>query len=210
MSMEKKDFDREATSWDEKPDRVRLAAEVTGAVRAAVTLTPEMDVLDFGCGTGLVSLGLLPYVRSVTGVDSSQGMLDVMAAKIERGRLANIRALRLDLDRGDTLTGQYHLIVTSMTLHHVPDVESLFALLHRLAAPGGYLAVADLDAEGGKFHADDTGVFHHGFQRERLRGMLSEAGFEDIRDRMAAEITKPDSDGVMRRFSVFLITGRKR
>lgn len=210
MDMEKKDFDREANSWDDKPDRVRLATEVTEAIRAAVPLTREMEVLDFGCGTGLVSLGLHPYVRSVTGVDSSRGMLDVMEEKIERQRLANIRTLQLDLDKGDTLTGRYDLIVTSMTLHHVPDVESLFALFHRLASPGGYLAVADLDFEGGKFHADNTGVFHYGFQRESLRGMLSDAGFEDIRDRTAAEITKPDSDGVMRGFSVFLITGRKR
>lgn len=207
---EKKDFDREASSWDEKPERVRLAAEVAEAVRSAVPLTPEMDVLDFGCGTGLVSLRLLPFVRSVTGVDSSRGMLDVMEEKIERGRLANIRTLHLDLDKGDTLTGRYHLIVTSMTLHHVPDIEQLFALFHRLAAPGGCLAVADLDFEGGKFHADNTGVFHHGFQRESLRGIFSEAGFEDVRDCTAAEISKPDSDGVLRRFSVFLMTGRKR
>lgn len=209
MNTEKKDFDREASSWDEKPDRVSLAIDVADAVRKAVNLSPEMDVLDFGCGTGLVALRLQPFVHSVTGVDSSRGMLDVMATKIAREKLANIRALHLDLDKGDTLTGQYHLIVSSMTLHHVPEIAPLLALFHKIAAPGGYLAVADLDFEGGRFHASSEGVFHFGFERESLRRSLAQAGFEDIRDRTAAEIAKPDADGEMRRFSVFLMTGRK-
>lgn len=210
MNTEKKDFDREASSWDEKPDRVRLANDVSDAVRKAVNLSPDMDVLDFGCGTGLVALRLQPLVHSVTGADSSRGMLDVLAAKIEREKLANVRALYLDLDKGDTLPGQYHLIVSSMTLHHVREIEPLLALFHRLAVPGGYLAVADLDSEGGRFHASSEGVFHFGFERESLRGSFAQAGFEDIRVRTAAEITKPDSGGELRRFSVFLMTGRKK
>lgn len=210
MTTEKKDFDREAACWDEKPDRIRLANDVAQAVRAAVALTQDMDVLDFGCGTGLVALSLQPFVHSVTGVDSSRGMLDVMAAKIEREKLATIRALYLDLDKGDTLSGQYHLIVSSMTLHHVREIEPLLALFHRIAVPGGYLAVADLDFEGGRFHGSSEGVFHFGFERESLRRSFAQVGFEEIRDRTAAEINKPDSDGEMRRFSVFLMTGRKK
>ena len=34
-----------------------------------------MDALDFGCGTGLVTLKLQPFIHSITGVDGSQGMI---------------------------------------------------------------------------------------------------------------------------------------
>jgi len=34
-----------------------------------------MDVLDFGCGTGIVTLRLQPYVRCIAGGDSSKGIL---------------------------------------------------------------------------------------------------------------------------------------
>ena len=61
--------------------RVKLATDVAGAVSAEVRLAADMDVLDFGCGTGLLALQLQPYVRSITGVDSSQGMLDVLGSE---------------------------------------------------------------------------------------------------------------------------------
>jgi SAM-dependent methyltransferase len=207
--MERKDFDREAASWDENPARVRLANDVADAIRSEISLDLDMDVLDFGCGTGLVTLRLQPSVRSVTGADSSRGMLDILSAKIARQNLGNVRTLCLAPERIETLPGPYHLIVSSMTFHHLPDVRPLLDLFYRSIAPGGYLAIADLDAEGGMFHGSSEGVFHPGFEREELRHAFTGAGFEAIRDTTAAEIVKPDSSGVMRRFSVFLITGRK-
>jgi SAM-dependent methyltransferase len=62
--------------------------------------------MDFGCGTGLVALALQPLVRSVTGVDSSQGTHDVLAAKIARQGLGNVRKLFRDRVRGDALGGR--------------------------------------------------------------------------------------------------------
>jgi ubiquinone/menaquinone biosynthesis C-methylase UbiE len=209
VSTERKDFDREAASWDEKPDRVRLANDVANAIRSEITLTPDMDVLDFGCGTGLVALCLQPFVRSVTGGDSSRGMLEVLSAKITRQNLANVRTLLLVPEECDTLTGPYHLISSSMTFHHVPDIEPLLSLFYRTISPGGYLAIADLDSEGGMFHGSGDGVFHPGFEREELRRAFTAAGFEEVRDTTAAEIVKPDCTGAMRSFSVFLMTGRK-
>ncbi|MDD4138360.1 MAG: methyltransferase domain-containing protein, partial [Methanoregula sp.] len=75
MTGEKRDFDSAASTWDEDPGRVKMAHDVARAIRETVTLRPDMDVLDFGCGTGLLALNLQPHIRTITGVDSSQGML---------------------------------------------------------------------------------------------------------------------------------------
>ena len=48
-----------------------------------VKLSPDMDLLDFGCGTGLISLHLQPHVRSLWGVDTSSGMLEVFQGKLK-------------------------------------------------------------------------------------------------------------------------------
>jgi len=209
MGTQRKDFDSAAASWDETPERLRLADDVADAIRSEIGLTPDMDVLDFGCGTGLVTLRLQPFVRSVTGADSSRGMLDILASKIGRLHLPTVRTLLLDPDGTATLPGPYHLITSSMTFHHVPDIEPLLALFHRSILPGGYLAVADLDLEGGMFHGDGQGVFHPGFDRGEVRRAFTEAGFREVRATTAAEIVKPDRTGAMGRVSVFLITGRK-
>jgi ubiquinone/menaquinone biosynthesis C-methylase UbiE len=208
MKSEIRDFDKEAASWDEDPRRVSLANDIADAVSSEVVLTSDMDVLDFGCGTGLVTLRLQPFVRSVTCVDNSKGMLDVLGAKIERQGIANIKIRYADIGRGDALEGNYHLIVSSMTFHHIKEIGPLLDQFYKISAPGGYLCVADLDPDEGRFHENNEGVYHFGFERATLRDAFNSAGFMDVRDRTASEIIKPVPGGE-RRFSIFLMTGRK-
>jgi ubiquinone/menaquinone biosynthesis C-methylase UbiE len=209
MKIERRDFNKEAATWDEVPARVKLAKDIGAAVTDEIVLTSNMDVLDFGCGTGLLTLQLQPIVHSLTGVDSSHGMIDVLKAKIDRQNLPNIKTQYLDTEKGDILEGTYHLIVSGMTLHHIKEIRPLLDQFYRILTPSGYLCIADLDLDDGKFHDNNNGLFHFGFDRALLRQDFTEAGFEDIRDRTAAELMKPDSKGVMRLFTVFLMTGQK-
>ena len=209
MSTEPRDFNKEAAVWDENPGRVKLAADIAAAMGARLELNPALDVLDFGCGTGLLSLPWAPRVSSLTGADSSPGMLEVFAAKAARMGLTNVRTQYIDLEEGEELAGHYDRIVSSMTLHHIRKIAPLLAQFHRVLAPGGRLCLADLDTEDGQFHGDNRGVFHLGFDRAVLRRDLAAAGFTDVRDATAAEVAKPVASGELRKFSVFLLTGRK-
>jgi 2-polyprenyl-3-methyl-5-hydroxy-6-metoxy-1,4-benzoquinol methylase len=209
MSSDKRDFDAAAASWDEQPLRVQMANDVARAISREVALNADMEVLDFGCGTGLLTLQLAPRVRSVTGVDSSRGMLNVLAAKIAQQKVANVRTMRLDLEAGDVLADTYDLIVSNMTLHHVREIGPLLGQFHQVLSPGGYLCLSDLDLDDGLFHGDSQGVFHNGFDRAALGRAFVEAGFEDVRDTTAAEVTKPTRAGDLRRFAIFLMTGCK-
>jgi len=210
MNIKRRDFDKEATTWDEVPARIKLANDIAAAISNEILLTSNMDVLDFGCGTGLLTLQLQPVVHSITGVDSSRGMIDVLKAKIDRRNLSNINTQFLDIEKGDILEGTYHLIVSGMTLHHVKEIRPLLDQFYRILRPSGYLCVADLDLDDGQFHDSNDGIYHFGFNRALLRKDYMEAGFDDIRDRTAAEVMKPDPDGGTRPFTVFLMTGRKR
>jgi 2-polyprenyl-3-methyl-5-hydroxy-6-metoxy-1,4-benzoquinol methylase len=210
MSAEKRDFDKDAAGWDENPVRTKLAHDIADALTRQIALDSRMDILDFGCGTGLLSLALAPRVRTLTGVDSSQGMLEAFAAKAARQNLANVKTQFLDLDGGDTLTGRFDLIASSMTLHHIRDINQLLHQLYNVIAPSGHLCIADLDLDGGQFHENSTGVFHPGFERAALRQAFADAGFDNIRDTTAAEIIKPAPHGEPRRFAVFLMTGMKK
>jgi SAM-dependent methyltransferase len=210
MGSAKRDFDKESASWDEAPGRVKVANDIADAILEEIMLTSDVDVLDFGCGTGLVSLRLQPLVHSVTGVDSSKGMLDVFKEKIRSRNLTNVRTQYLDIGQGYALEGSYHLIVSSMTFHHIKEIRPVLDQFYKISAPSGYLCIADLDPDEGMFHDNNDGIFHFGFDRAALRGTFIEAGFEDIRVRTAAEILKPVPAGGTRLFTVFLMTGRKR
>jgi len=206
---ERKDFDKEAAQWEANPGRVKLALDVADAMIRELVPATDQDALDFGCGTGLVTLKLQPLVRSVTGMDSSRGMLAVLESKVAGQGLANVRTQFLDLEQGGKVEGRYHLIVSSMTLHHVPDPPGLIAQLSGALLPGGTLAVADLDAEDGSFHGDNTGVLHLGFDRARVKGLFEQAGLSGVRDVTAAVVAKEIEGKGRREFPVFLIVGKK-
>lgn len=206
---EKKDFDKEAAQWDENPGRVKLAQDVAAAMIREVRPTRDMDALDFGCGTGLVTLRLQPLVRTITGMDSSQGMLSVLGSKVADQGPANVRTQFLDIEKGGPVDGRYHLIVSSMTLHHVPDPATLIAQLAAALLPGGTLALADLDAEDGSFHGDNTGVHHLGFDRARIIDYFKHAGLTSVRGVTAAVVTKEIEGKGRREFPVFLVMGKK-
>jgi ubiquinone/menaquinone biosynthesis C-methylase UbiE len=210
VNTKKRNFDKEATNWDQVPERVKVAQDIARSMIRELTLMPDMDVLDFGCGTGLLTLALQPFVRSITGVDSSRGMLDVFKTKIKEQNLGNVKANYLDLDKGDVLDSSYHLIVSSMTLHHVKEIGSLLKLFHQVLRPSGTICIADLDLDDGQFHSNNDGVFHFGFDRVILHKIFTEAGFDNVQDISAAEVVKPTFNGEVRQFTVFLMIGQKK
>jgi ubiquinone/menaquinone biosynthesis C-methylase UbiE len=208
QSAEKKDFNMEAAQWDANPGRVKLANDVADAIIREAAPADNMDVLDFGCGTGLVTLRLQPLVRTIIGVDSSPGMLAVLEGKIKALGLKNAGTRFVDFDKGGSIDGRFNLLVSSMTLHHVPDTAKLFNQWRDLLLPGGLLCFADLDAEDGSFHGDNTGVFHLGFDRDHLKKLLSVSGFRDIRDTTATTMIRETAGKGERPFPVFLILAR--
>lgn len=201
-------FDQSAATWDDEPRRIALMQAVGEAILRQTRPTKDMDVLDYGCGTGLVSLFLLPHVRSVTGADASPGMLEVLRKKIAEGSITSMKAIRLNLEEDPLPVERFHVIATSMTMHHVADTRRVVRAFHDMLHPGGKLCIADLDTEPGVFHPPEAAgsVHHHGFDRDWLKGQLAAAGFTDMHDVTAHTVHKPVDGGGERGFPVFLIT----
>ena len=89
--------------------------------------------------------------------------------------------------------------------HHVEDVGGLLKSFSTHLAPGGRVALADLDKEDGRFHPEQVeGVFHHGFERDELQRQLEVTGFENIEFFDAMEIEKEG-----RRYPLFLVIANR-
>ncbi|MBU1425753.1 MAG: class I SAM-dependent methyltransferase [Gammaproteobacteria bacterium] len=209
MEQIRRDFEAVASRWDSNPTRVKIAREVGDAILREVKMTPQMDVLDYGCGTGLLAMQLQPHVHSVCGADSSPAMVAVLQDKIATLKPGNVSTQLVDFERGAHASGSYDLIVSSMVTHHVPDTAALFKEWKRLLKPHGQIAFADLDTEDGAFHGDNTGVFHLGFDRAELRKLLLAAGFAEVRDSTATSVSKEIEGQGAREFPIFLIVATK-
>lgn len=183
-----------------------MATAVADAIAAAVPLAPEWRALEYGCGTGLVGIRLLPYLRHLVAADLSPGMLAVLREKAAAAGLDRITTQVLDLTSTPPPADRYDLIFSSMALHHIPDVRALVRAFGAMLIPGGWVALADLDSEDGSFHEPDVpGVAHHGFDRSALERWLREAGFTEVTFRTAHSVVK-EREGKSRRYPVFLAT----
>lgn len=208
-SRKKRDFSAEAASWDDNPVRVANALAIADAVQARIPLSRDMDVLDYGSGTGLVTLALSSYVHQIVAADNAPGMLVKLAEKVSASHLTNVSTIALDLECDPFPSQRFDMIVSTLTMHHISDVPAMMGRFAELLKPGGYLAIADLDPDEGEFHADNTGVLHFGFERDQMRGILEKAGLEDIVIHTASRVNKPVAGKGTREFTVFLASGRK-
>jgi 2-polyprenyl-3-methyl-5-hydroxy-6-metoxy-1,4-benzoquinol methylase len=129
MSDNKRDFDKEAAQWDENPGRVKLVKDVSNAITLHVPLNNSMRTMDFGCGTGLLTFRIAPLVGSVTGVDSSQGMLDILRTKISKQKISNVTTSFIDLDKGDVLADNYDLIIKGSSISGLTERKCVRHLL---------------------------------------------------------------------------------
>ena len=200
-------FDEQAATWDEDQSKVDRAQTVADVLAGVIPLRGDERLLEYGAGTGLVAQALGERVGVITLADSSAGMREAMARKIDAGALpSNVRVWDLDLTSDDVPEDRFDLIVSSLVLHHIKDLPRVLAGFHELLDAGGHVAIADLDQEDGSFHehVHDFGG-HNGFDRAQLQANLEAAGFEDVRFTDAGEVQKEG-----RAFGLFLASARKR
>jgi len=88
------------------------------------------DVLEVGCGTGLVLSRIQSFARSASGVDLSPGMLEKARARGLDVVLGSATELPFDDNRFD-------VTCSFKVLAHVPEIERALAEMARVTRPGG-------------------------------------------------------------------------
>ena len=201
------DFDGAAATWDDDEARARRTRDVADAMRRRLASRSWCRALDFGAGTGALSLLLADLFDEVVLVDTSLGMLEVARGKIralDAGQHARLVTRQMDLTAGDVLLEPFDVVYSLMALHHVADVSALLDTLRNLANPGARLLIADLAAEDGSYHADDSNFGgHHGFDEHVLRSELAASGWLPL-SHSTVHVVHRAVDGLDRAYPVFL------
>ena len=165
----KHDFNHKAETFD-SPKNIFLANLVCQAVEKQIDLLSDKEILDFGGGTGLLTLPLAKQAKSVTLVDISEKMLEQARLKAEQQEIKNIQFLEQDLLK-NPLKQEFDLIVVCRVLNHMPDLNVALSLFHQHLKEDGQLLLADFTK---------TEANHHGFDLAELEKQLIEHGFSSV------------------------------
>ncbi|HEV2354277.1 MAG TPA: class I SAM-dependent methyltransferase, partial [Puia sp.] len=134
-------YDIWSASYDNQPDNLILSLDqsLCHELLGPLTLAGK-TIVDVGCGTGRhwASLaGQLP--ARLVGYDVSRGMLDRLRFKFP--------AAEVHLLSGATLPGRddasCDLVLSTLTLAHLPDLPAALAEWHRVLRPGGHMLITD-------------------------------------------------------------------
>ena len=165
----KHDFNHKAETFD-SPKNIFLANLVCQAVEQQLDLPSDKEILDFGGGTGILTLPLAKQAKSVTLVDISEKMLEQARLKAEQQDIKNIQFLEQNL-LANPMEQEFDLIVVSRVLHHMPDLDEALSLFHQHLKEDGQLLLADFTK---------TEANHHGFELVELENKLAQFGFSSI------------------------------
>lgn len=169
---------------------------------ALSSLLPPLDVVDFGCGTGVLTVELARWARQVIAIDRSDSALSNAKAEAARLGLSNIRFLLADLHELPLPSASVDLVVASQSLHHVDSVERVLAEGARLLRPGGRMVVLELLPHDEEWVRTRIGHQHLGFNPEELEAAMKRVGLEP-------PVLVPGPRAATSPFKAFLLTATR-
>ncbi|ARC86304.1 methyltransferase domain protein [Clostridium argentinense CDC 2741] len=200
-------FDLEAKSWDDDK-RVTRAKLISEEIDRWLGDKINNNAMEFGCGTGLITLNLKNKFKDIMMVDNSAGMIEEVNKKIKNQNVNNIRTWCGDIDEIDD-KNKYDAIYTSMTLHHIVNISKVLEKLHSLLSLEGELYIVDLVEEDGTFHSSEKGFEgHNGFNQNNLIETLKNIGFKDIRNKVFYKGSKSIEERNVD-YELFIMVARK-
>ena len=145
-------FDQVAQTWDNNPIHWERTHAIAAEMLKLIALKKDMNAMEFGSGTGLLSFALKEQFAGITLMDSSIEMNNQAKVKIAATETTHFTPLHFDLEKNDFTLETFDIIFTQMAMHHVKDVPAMINKFYGLLNPDGFIAIADLYTEDGSFH----------------------------------------------------------
>ena len=143
MVSSSKFWDRIAKRYAKKP----VADEAAYQRKLEVTRSyfePDMEVLEFGCGTGSTAIAHSPHVRHIRAIDVSSKMLEIAQEKADRGNIENVTFEQSTIEEIDVPDQSLDAVLGLSILHLLENKEETIARVHRMLKPGGVFVTSTI------------------------------------------------------------------
>ncbi len=136
MSNETKFWDKIADKYSKQPIADQAAYEKKLQVTQGY-FTPNMEILEFGCGTGSTAIIHAPYVKHIRAIDISSEMVKIAQSKADAQNIKNITFEQLTIEDLPVEDSAYDAVLGLSILHLLADKEAAIAKVYQMLKPGG-------------------------------------------------------------------------
>ena len=136
MAESDKFWDKTARRYAKSP----VSDEATYQRKLAETqsfFSPNMRIVEFGCGTGTTAVHHAPHVQHIDAIDISENMLEIGRGKAREAGVDNITFTRGTLTEFNADTASFDAVLGLNVIHLLPDRQATIAEVVRILKPGG-------------------------------------------------------------------------
>ena len=136
-------MDHSARFWDRIAKRYSkqpIAEEASYQKKLEITreyFRSDMEVLEFGCGTGSTALLHAPYVKHILATDISSKMIEIAQGKADAQNVKNITFECAAIDTFSLPDQTMDAVLGLNILHLVENRDEIIAKIHKMLKPGG-------------------------------------------------------------------------
>lgn len=136
MGISEKFWDRKAEGYSMSP----ISDEASYKRKLSETqklFTPDMHILEFGCGTGTTAIYHAPHVQHVDAIDISENMLNIGRTKAEQAGVDNVEFSRSTLIEFNAKPESLDAVLGLNVIHLLPNRRDTLANVAKILKPGG-------------------------------------------------------------------------
>ncbi|MEE9158595.1 MAG: class I SAM-dependent methyltransferase, partial [Gammaproteobacteria bacterium] len=136
-------MDQSTKFWDKIAERYAkqpIADEAAYQKKLQVTreyFRPDMEVLEFGCGTGSTAITHAPYVKHIHAIDISSKMIEIAQGQADAKNVENVTFKRSTFDKFSVSDQTLDAVLALSILHLLENKEEVIAKVHKMLKPGG-------------------------------------------------------------------------
>ena len=129
--------------WDkiaERYSKQHIANEAAYQKKLQITrecFRPDMEVLEFGCGTGSTSITHSPYVKHIQAIDISSEMIAIAQYKADVKNVKNVTFKRSTIDEFSVPDQTLDVVLGLSILHLLDNKAAVIAKVYKMLKPGG-------------------------------------------------------------------------
>ncbi len=167
------EWDDYAGMWEQDESTHEFSRSVFETL-TQITSIDRKHILDFGCGTGLLSQRMHESAKSIVALDASEAMIE----ELDKKALEKVEPVVDVLSRGlaaqhPAFRKQFDLVVASSVCGFLANYQDVVDIIYSILENGGHFVQWD-------WLKEDSSSQDYGMTAARIKSSLYSVGFNDV------------------------------